>query len=91
MPLLTTARPLHTHVRRDTRPFMGMLNRLHHQNGLHHEAVGMGLTLVPRALLALGGAGVYMWFKRHTGRAIASVLLGLNGIVSLGLLAALGW
>jgi hypothetical protein len=26
-----------THVRREVRGFMAMLNRLHHQNGLHHS------------------------------------------------------
>src|SRR4051794_15149834 len=83
-----------THVRGDTRSFMGMLNRLHHQNGLHHEdgklnAWGWALALVSLVLLALGGTGVYMWFKLHTERAIGSVLLGLNLIVSLGLLLAL--
>ena len=84
------------HVRRDTRSFLGMLNRLHHQNGLHHEdgklnAWGWALALVSIALLALGGTGVYMWFKLHTERAIGSVLLGVNLIVSLGLLVALRW
>jgi hypothetical protein len=83
-----------THVRRDTRSFMGMLNRLHHQNGLHHEdgklnAWGWALALVSVAFLVLGGTGVYMWFKLHTERAIGSVLLGLNLIVSVGLLLAL--
>ena len=72
--------------------FSGMLNRLHHQNGLHHEdgklnAWGWALALVSITLLALGGTGVYMWFKLHTERAIGSVLLRLNLMVSLGLLA----
>jgi hypothetical protein len=85
-----------THVRRDTRSFLAMLNRLHHQNGLRHEdgrlnAWGWAVALLSVALLALGATGVYMWFTLHTERAIGSVLLGLNLIVSLGLLVALRW
>ena len=85
-----------THVRRDTRSFLAMLNRLHHQNGLRHEdgrlnAWGWAVALVSVALLALGATGVYMWFKLHTERAIGSVLLGFNLIVSLALLIALRW
>ena len=83
-----------THVRRDTRSFIAMLNRLHHQNGLHHEdgrlnAWGWVLALVSILLLMLGATGVYMWFKLHKERAVGTVLLGFNLIVSLGLLMAL--
>jgi hypothetical protein len=85
-----------THVRRDTRSFLGMLNRLHHQNGIHHQdaklnAWGWVLALVSAALLIIGGSGVYMWFQLHTERVIGSVLLGLNLVVSVALLVALRW
>jgi hypothetical protein len=81
-----------THVRRETRPFLGMLNRLHHQNGLDHDdgrlnAWGWALALVSVALLALGTSGVYLWFKMHAERAVGAALLAANLIVSLGLLA----
>jgi len=82
------------HVRRETRSFLGMLNRLHHQHGLRHEdgvlnAWGWALLLVSLALLAIGASGVYLWFKMHRERLIGSVLLGANLVVSLALLVAL--
>jgi hypothetical protein len=85
-----------THIRRDTRSFLAMLNRLHHQNGLRHEdgrlnAWGWALALVSIALLALGATGVYMWFQMRTERRIGTVLLTANLVISLGLLAALRW
>ena len=85
-----------THVRRDSRSFLGMLNRLHHQNGLHHEdgrlnAWGWALALVSIALLTLGATGIYMWFQMRTERRIGTVLLAANLMISLGLLTALRW
>jgi hypothetical protein len=82
------------HVRKETRSFMGMLNRLHHQNGLHHadgvlNAWGWALLLVSVGLLLIGATGIYMWFQLHKERRIGSVLLGLNLVVSIGLLLAL--
>lgn len=84
------------HIRRETRSFLGMLNRLHHQNGLRHadgvlNAWGWALALVSAGLLAIGATGVYLWFKIHRERAIGSILLAANLVVSLGLLAALRW
>jgi hypothetical protein len=82
------------HLRRETRSFMGMLNRLHHQNGLRHadgvlNAWGWALLLVSLGLLAIGATGVYMWFQLHKERRIGSILLGANLIVSVALLLAL--
>jgi hypothetical protein len=82
------------HVRRETRSFLGMLNRLHHQHGLHHadgvlNAWGWALLLVSLALIVIGATGIYMWFKLHSERLIGSILLGANLLISLGLLAAL--
>ena len=82
------------HVRRETRSFLGMLNRLHHQNGLHHadgrlNAWGWALALVSVALLALGVTGVCLWFRLRRERAIGMALLAANLAVSLGLLIAL--
>jgi len=83
-----------THIRRETRSFLGMLNRLHHQNGLHHQdgrlnAWGWALALVSVVLLAIGGTGVYLWFRMHSERTIGTVLLSANLLVSLALLTAL--
>jgi hypothetical protein len=81
-------------VRRETRSFLGMLNRLHHQNGLHHadgrlNAWGWALALVSLALLALGVTGVCLWFRLRRERVIGTVLLAGNLAVSLALLVAL--
>jgi hypothetical protein len=85
-----------TRVRRETRPFLGMLNRLHHQNGVRHEdgrlnAWGWALALVSVALLLLVATGVYLWFKMHRERRAGAALLAANLVVSLSLLAALRW
>jgi hypothetical protein len=81
-------------VRKETRSFLGMLNRLHHQHGLHHadgvlNAWGWALFVVSVALIFIGLSGVYLWFKLHRERLIGSLLLGANLIVSLALLIAL--
>jgi len=84
------------HVRREARSFLGMLNRLHHLNGLHHEdgrlnAWGWALALVSVVLLLIGGTGVYLWYKMHSERRVGTVLLTTNLLVSLSLLIALRW
>jgi hypothetical protein len=85
-----------THIRRETRSVLGMLNRLHHQKGLHHQdgrlnVWGWALALVSIMLLVIGGTGVYLWFRMHSERVIGAILLAANLVVSLGLLAALRW
>ena len=40
-------------------------------------------------LFALGGTGIFMWFKLYEERTIGVVLLGANLVVSVGLLIAL--
>jgi hypothetical protein len=82
------------HIRRETRSFLGMLNRLHHQHGLHHadgvlNAWGWALLVVSLALIFIGVSGVYLWFKWQNQRLIGSLLLGANLVISLGLLAVL--
>jgi hypothetical protein len=82
------------HVRRETRSFMGMLNRLHHQHGLHHadgvlNAWGWALLAVSLAMIFIGASGVYLWFKIRQERVIGAVLLGVNVAISVGLLAVL--
>ena len=82
------------HVRRETRSFLGMLNRLHHQNGLHHadgrlNAWGWALALVSMALLALGITGVCLWFRLRRERTTGTILLVTNLVVSVALLIAL--
>lgn len=79
------------HLRRQVRSFLGMLNRLHHQNGLHHEdgrlnLWGWALALVSVVLLLIGASGVYLWFRIHAERLTGAILLSANLIVSLALL-----
>jgi hypothetical protein len=83
-----------THIRRETRSFLGMLNRLHHQNGLRHQdrrlnAWGWALAVVSIGLLLMGATGVYLWFRIHTERTIGAVLLAFNLLVPLALLVLL--
>jgi hypothetical protein len=84
----------YTHIRKQTRAFLGMLNRLHHQNGLHHEdrrlnLWGWALALVSVAFLLMGATGIYLWFKIHTERTIGIILLSVNLVVSLALLTVM--
>ena len=74
-----------TMVRDNHAGFIGMLNRLHHVNGLWHDywlvnLWGGFVALVSVALIVLGITGIYLWFKIHQERVIGTVLL----IVSLG-------
>lgn len=83
-----------THIRKETRSFLGMLNRLHHQAGLHHEdgrlnAWGWALAIVSVAFLAIGGTGVYLWWRMRAERVAGAVLLAANLVVSVVLLIAL--
>ena len=83
-----------THIRKESRSVLGMLNRLHHQNGLHHNdgrlnAWGWALATVSVAFLVIGGTGVYLWFRMRAERVIGAVLLAANLAISLGLLILL--
>lgn len=74
--------------------FMGMLNRLHHAAGLHHEtpalnAWGAAVAIVSLGLLLLGATGIYMWFTRRPERLIGCVLVALNLVVAAVLLFAM--
>ena len=83
-----------THLHTERRDFLGMLNRLHHLNGLRHDdltlnAWGWALVIVSVVLLLLGLTGAYLWFRLHNERTIGSVLLAANLIVSLVLMVML--
>ena len=83
-----------THLHTERRDFLGMLNRLHHLNGLRHEdqtlnAWGWALAIVSVSLLLLGLSGVYLWFRLHNERTVGSILLAANLIVSLVLMVTL--
>ena len=74
--------------------FMGMLNRIHHVNGLWHEDTllnvwGVFVGLVSLSLLALGGTGVYLWFKIYDERLVGGLILLAGLGAGMGLLIAM--
>ena len=74
-----------TRVRDNHAGFMGMLNRLHHVNGLWHDywlvnVWGALVAIVSAALIVIAATGIYLWFKIHEERVAGSILL----IASLG-------
>jgi len=83
-----------THLRASDTGFWGVLNRLHHFHGLHNQTGvrnlwGWTVLLASLGLFALGGTGIYMWFKLYKERTIGMVLLSANLVVSVTLLIAL--
>jgi hypothetical protein len=81
-------------VKTSTAGFMGMLNRIHHVNGLWHEwallNVWGGLVgLVSMGLFLLGATGLYLWFKTRRERRIGIVLLTIGTLLPLGLLISM--
>ncbi|MCU1325923.1 MAG: hypothetical protein JWN34_1293 [Bryobacterales bacterium] len=82
------------HLRETDTGVWGVLNRLHHFHGFHNEtgvrnAWGWLVLFASLGLFALGGTGVYMWFRLHRERTIGIILLGANLVVSIFLLLAL--
>jgi hypothetical protein len=78
-------------VKANSPDFLGMLNRLHHVEGLYHDHIlsnlwGVFVGVVSVALIVLGGTGIYLWFKLHKERKIGLVLLVVSLSYSLGLL-----
>ena len=74
--------------------FMGLMNRMHHVNGLWHDDALLNLWggfvgLISLALLVLGCTGVYMWFKIYDERLIGGLILFTGLAVGLGLLTAM--
>ena len=74
-----------TRVRDNHAGFIGMLNRLHHVNGLWHDywlvnVWGAFVSIVSAALIIIAITGIYLWFKIHQERLVGVVLL----VVSLG-------
>ena len=74
-----------TRIRDNHANFIGMLNRIHHANGLWHNywlqnAWGGLVGVVSAALVLIGISGIYLWFKLHKERVIGTILL----VVSLG-------
>jgi hypothetical protein len=78
-------------IRTNVAGLMGMLNRLHHVNGLWHEYAlvnvwGVFVGIISILLVVLALTGIYLWFKIHTERVIGSILLALSLGFSLTLI-----
>ena len=85
-------------VRDNRAGVIGMLNRLHHVNGIRHDywlinVWGAFVGIVSLFLFALGGTGIYLWFKIHQERVIGGILLiaGLGYGLTLLILVRTAW
>ena len=73
-------------------PFADMLTWMHHTFGVDHEYAlhnvwGWLMLITSIGLLALGGTGIYLWFKINRERLVGSMLL--FGNLAFGLLLML--
>ena len=62
---------------------VGMLNRIHHTRGIHHDywatnVWGWLLLLVSIMLLVLAVTGIVMWFKRHEDRLLGAIVASVS-------------
>ncbi len=74
--------------------FAGLMNRIHHINGMWHEdslvnVWAAALALVAAVLIVLGITGIYMWFKVHSERVTGTVVLGASLAFSLTVIVLL--
>jgi hypothetical protein len=75
-------------------PFFSMLTWMHTTFGVQHEyglhnVWGWLMLLTSLGLLALGGTGLYLWFKLKKERRIGVVLLCANVVAGVVLVALL--
>ena len=80
-----------TQVKTNRVGLVGMLNRLHHINGLRHDYAllnlwSSALLFTSLTLIALGLTGICLWFKFHKERFIGGVILALSLPYGLGLI-----
>ena len=78
-------------IRTNEANFMGMLNRIHHIEGLWHEfsllnTWGALVGMVSAALILMALTGIYLWFQLHEERVIGAILLSLSLGYSLTLM-----
>ena len=82
------------HVRLRVFPFTAMLTWMHTHFGFGYEywlhiLWGWLMLLTSIGLLALGGTGIYLWFKIYRERLVGSILLFGNLIFGIALIALL--
>ena len=75
-------------------PFTAMLTWMHATFGIDHEYAlhnfwGWLMLLTSIGLLALGGTGIYLWFKIYRERLVGCILLFGNLIFGFALIALL--
>lgn len=80
-----------TQVKTSRVGLVGMLNRLHHINGLRHDYAllnlwSSALLFTSLTLIALGLTGICLWFKFYKERFIGGVILALSLTYGLGLI-----
>jgi hypothetical protein len=73
---------------------IGMLNRLHHAAGFHHDYIPLQLwgilsLIVSLAIVGLGFTGIWMWWLRKQERTWGMALITANVIFAIGLLLTL--
>ena len=78
-------------IRTSVAGLMGMLNRIHHVNGVWHEYTltnvwGVFVGIISMMLVIMSLTGIYLWFKIHTERVIGVILLALSLGYSLTLI-----
>ena len=81
-------------VRTNTAAFMGMLNRIHHVQGIWHEyglinVWGAFVGVVSIALIGMALTGIYMWFKLHKERVTGGAILAASLVYGIGLMIAI--
>ena len=85
-------------VKTTRQDFSGMLTAMHIAHGLWHENPIMNLwgvvvLLTSLGLFALGGTGIYLWFKMYDERLVGGILLivGLGyGLATMFLVRSMG-
>lgn len=81
-------------LRTSTAGFIGMLNRLHHVEGLYHDYAIVNVwagfaAAISLALFLLGATGLYLWFKNQRLRRIGAGLLTIGVAIAVTLLVSM--
>jgi hypothetical protein len=76
--------------------WLGMLNRLHHSEGIWHEywpinAWAAMAGVISIGLFTLGISGLYLWFRTRRERWIGAVLAAFAAGLTLPLIISMRW
>jgi hypothetical protein len=72
----------------------GFITRLHQLHGAWHEDAALNawmaaLFLLSLSLLAMGGTGLYLWFRNQSERRTGAILLAAGALLTLTLLVSM--